>query len=157
MGVGKVKYSRPSNGEFHLVCEGRKMTKEDMKLRTKKFAVSVILASETFKNTIAGRELVKQIVRSAMSVSGNYRSACRGRSKAEWLSKLGIVEEEADETHNWLEMAVETGIAHADIVNPLLAEANSIVAIVVATIRTTRKNMQNPSDKAPSEESVDSE
>jgi len=74
------------------------------------------------------------------SVAANYRAACRGRSKAEFVSKLAIVEEEADETMFWLELIKEMNISNDPLVDDLLKESNELVAIVVSSIRTTNKN-----------------
>jgi four helix bundle protein len=82
----------------------------------------------------------KQLLRSATSVGANYRAACRARSAAEFLAKMGIVEEEADESVHWLELLGEGQVVSADRLADLLREANEIVAMVVASIRTARKN-----------------
>jgi four helix bundle protein len=79
-------------------------------------------------------------LRSATSVGANYRSACRGRSAAEFQAKLGIVEEEADEPAFWIEMLVEAGLVKFERVKELLAEANALTAIVVTSIKTARRN-----------------
>ena len=75
-------------------------------------------------------------------MGANYRSALRGRSTAEFLSKLGIVEEESDETLYWLELISDSGLASQEIIEPLLKECNELLAIVVSTINTTRKNQK---------------
>ena len=84
-----------------------------------------------------------QVLKSATSVGANYRSACRGRSKAEFCSKLGIVEEEADESIYWLELLVEAEIVKPELMQELLAEANEITAMVVASIRTAKATTNN--------------
>lgn len=81
----------------------------------------------------------KQIIRSATSVASNYRAACRGRSKAEFIAKLGIVEEEADESLFWLEMIEESKLLQAKQIKALKAEANEIISIIVTSIKTARK------------------
>ncbi|GAA0878703.1 hypothetical protein GCM10009119_16710 [Algoriphagus jejuensis] len=75
-------------------------------------------------------------------MEANYRSALRGRSTAEFLAKLGIVEEESDETMYWLELISESGLANAELVAPRWKECNELLAIVVSTINTTRKNQK---------------
>jgi four helix bundle protein len=86
-----------------------------------------------------GQVLGKQLLRSGTSVGANYRAACRARSNAEFRAKLEIIEEEADETVYWLELLVESGLVRAQRLTELLKEANEIAAIVVASIRTSRK------------------
>jgi four helix bundle protein len=80
----------------------------------------------------------RQLLRSGTSIGANYRSACRGKSKADVISKLAIVEEEADETIYWLELLVASKIVEPSRVNALLKECNEIVAMVVASIKTLR-------------------
>ena len=87
-------------------------------------------------STIAGRVIGDQLMRSATSVAANYRAACRGRSKAEFVAKLSIVVEEADETMLWLELVGDGGLLPADRIKDLLAEANEITAIMVASRKT---------------------
>ena len=112
----------------------------DLKIRTKEFAISCIRLVATLpKNDVCG-VIGKQLIRSATSVGANYRSACRGRSTAEFCSKLGIVEEEADESGYWLELLSETGVIPSELIEPLRREAGEIVAMVIASIRTSRGN-----------------
>lgn len=80
----------------------------------------------------------RQLLRSGTSVGANYRSACRGKSTADVLAKLAIVEEEADETIYWLELLIEANIKSASDIEDLLKEANEIVAMTVASIKTLR-------------------
>jgi four helix bundle protein len=80
----------------------------------------------------------RQLLRSATSVGANYRSACRGRSPAEFCAKLGIVEEEADESAYWMELLIEGEVVGREVLADLHAEAGEIVAMVVASIRTAR-------------------
>ncbi|MFO0823514.1 MAG: four helix bundle protein [Gemmataceae bacterium] len=82
----------------------------------------------------------KQLLRSATSVGANYRSACRGRSPAEFIAKMGIVEEEADESAYWMELLVESELVKQESITDLRREAGEIVAMVVASIRTARAN-----------------
>lgn len=85
------------------------------------------------KNDDAGRVITKQILRSGTSVAANYRASCRARSQAEFISKIGTVEEEADETTLWLELLVESGIMPARKLSALLDEANELTAIMAAS------------------------
>jgi len=81
-----------------------------------------------------------QIVRSATSVAANYRAACRARSAAEFLSKMGAVEEEADETLFWLELIEEAGLVPPKRLAAIKKEADELVAVTIASIKTARKN-----------------
>ena len=109
------------------------MTPGDLKIRTKRFASAVLKLVDKLPSTITGRVLANQIARSATSVAANYRAACKGRSKAEFIAKLGIVEEEADETQLWLELIQEHGSAPSGQVAPLLQEAKELTAIIAAS------------------------
>jgi four helix bundle protein len=115
------------------------MTPDALKTRTKQFGFRVIRLVESLPATRSADVIGKQLLRAATSVGANYRSACRGRSVAEFCSKLGIVEEEADESGYWMELLIESGIVRPNLVQPLLTEANELVAITVASIRTARR------------------
>ena len=109
----------------------------ELKARTKTFALRVIKMSRAIpKNDDAGRVIAKQILRSGTSVAANYRASCRARSQAEFISKIGTVEEEADETALWLELLVESGIMPARKLSALLDEANELTAIMAASRKT---------------------
>jgi len=91
-------------------------------------------------NNTAGRTIGNQLIRSGTSVAANYRAACRGRSKAEFVAKLGTVEEEADESCLWLELTIESGLMEEKMVAGLLKEANEITAIMAASKISARNN-----------------
>src|SRR5262249_39734269 len=112
------------------------MTEAELKKRTKTFALRVIKPTGALPDTIVGRVIAVQLVRSGTSVAANYRAACRGRSRAEFISKLGTVVEEADESVFWLELITEAELLKQQMVTPLLGEANEIVAIMVASRKT---------------------
>jgi four helix bundle protein len=116
------------------------MNERQMKERTKDFAKKIILLCRKLPSNREGRLIGNQMFRAGTSVAANYRAACRGRSKAEFVSKLAIVEEEADETMFWLELIKEMNISNDPLVDDLLKESNELVAIVVSSIRTTNKN-----------------
>jgi four helix bundle protein len=116
------------------------MNERQMKKRTKDFAKKIILLCRKLPSNREGRLIGNQMFRAGTSVAANYRAACRGRSKAEFVSKLAIVEEEADETMFWLELIKEMNISNDPLVDDLLKESNELVAIVVSSIRTTNKN-----------------
>jgi four helix bundle protein len=111
-----------------------------LKKRTKQLALRVMKMVETLPNSISGQVIGKQIVRSATSVGANYRVACRGRSKAEFLSKLQNVIEEADETCYWLELIIEGDLIPKARVENLLDESNQITAIMIASRKTASDN-----------------
>ena len=114
------------------------MTQDDLKKRTKTFALRVAKLTGSFPNTFLGRHVGGQLTRSSTSVPANYRAACRARSKAEFLAKMGIVEEEADESVFWMEFALDAALVRADRVVDLLDEGRQLVAIFVASINTAR-------------------
>ncbi len=114
------------------------MNAEELKARTRAFAVRVLKFADAVPSTPSGRAVVNQIVRSGTSVAANYRAACRARSRKEFISKLGIVEEEADETAFWIELAIEAGLISAAKSRDLLQEASELTAIMVASIRSAR-------------------
>jgi len=109
----------------------------DLKQRTKTFALRIIKLSRTIsKADDAGRVIAKQIIRSGTSVAANYRATCRARSKAEFVAKIGTVEEEADETALWLELLAESGTIPERKLSALLQEANDLTAIMAASRKT---------------------
>ena len=109
------------------------MTKEEFKQRTQRFASDVIRLVAQTEPTFVGATLLRQLLKAGTSVGSNYRAACRARSDAEMHSKLCTVEEEADECCFWLELLLEHGLADATKIEPLLAEADQIVRMVVAS------------------------
>lgn len=115
------------------------MSERDLKERTKAFALRILKLVDALPNTTTGRALGAQLVRSGTSVAANYRAARRAKSTAHFVSKLGDVEEEADETLFWLELLEESGIVPAKRLRPLIQEATELVAITVASINTAKK------------------
>ena len=112
----------------------------DLKKRTKAFALRILKLVDALPKTTAGRALASQIVRSRTSVAANYRAACRARSTADFIAKMGIVEEEADETLFWLELLEESELVTAAKLTAIKEEANELIAITVASIKTARRN-----------------
>jgi four helix bundle protein len=103
--------------------------------------------ADSLPRTMSGRIVAGQLVRCGTSVGSNYRAACRARSRKDFIYKLGVVEEEADESAFWMEMIMEGGLKSARLVRPLHDEAEEIVRIVVASIRTARasqRSIRNP-------------
>jgi len=114
------------------------MNEVEMKKRTKEFAKEIIRLCRKLPNNQEGRLIGNQTFRSGTSVAANYRSACRAKSKADFIAKLAIVEEEADETLFWLELIAEIGTLGRKILDPLMKEADELIAIIVASIKTAR-------------------
>ena len=111
----------------------------DLRVRTKSFALRALRLTDALPTNRRSCEVIgKQLLRSATSVGANYRAACRARSTAEFCAKMGIVEEEADESAYWFELLMEGEIVKREVLADLHAEANEIVAMVVASIRTAR-------------------
>ena len=111
-----------------------------MKRRTKAFALRVIKLATTLAKDPIGRRLGDQLLRSGTSVAANYRAACRARSKAEFASKLGIAEEEADESAFWMELLAESGLVPTARMQELHDEANELTAILVASRKTVKEH-----------------
>lgn len=116
------------------------MNREELKARTKAFAVRVVKMTEALPRTRAADIVARQVIRSATSVGANYRAACRGRSHREFTAKIGVVAEEADESLYWLEMLVETGLMSKAKLENLIQEADELTAIFTASSHTARKN-----------------
>ena len=114
------------------------VTRELLQQRTRKLAVQAIRLVGDLPRTPPADVIGRQLVRSATSVGANYRSACRARSRREFIAKMGIVEEEADETSFWLELLDECRLAPASRLVPLSRETGELLAITVASIRTAR-------------------
>lgn len=120
------------------------MKPDELKERTKKFALSVIQFTSSIPKKPEADVIRHQIIRSGTSVGANYRAACRARSRAEFISKIGIVEEEADETAYWLELLAESGLAQPAQTLELLKEARELVAICSASRRTAKSQVSVP-------------
>jgi len=116
------------------------MTKEELKNRTKKFALMIIKLVEELPNNMAGRTIGNQIIRSGTSVAANYRTACRARSNADFISKITVVEEECDETLFWLELIVEANLINKEKLVDIIKEADELTAIFTASGKTARLN-----------------
>jgi four helix bundle protein len=121
------------------------MNAQDLKDRTKEFALRVMRLVEALPDSPKGRAISSQLVRSGTSVAANYRAACRGRSHAEFISKIGIAEEEADETVLWLELIIEDKILPKEKIAPLLKEASELTAIMAASYISASRNKRDAS------------
>lgn len=118
-----------------------------LKKRTKRIGVEVILLMDLLPSKPSAWELAKQIVRSSTSIGANYRAVCRAKSTPDFINKLKIVEEETDETIYWLEVVEESGLLTIQQTEAIKKEAEEILSIVVASIKTARKNLSNRKSK----------
>ncbi len=114
------------------------------KRRTKQLALRVIKAVEVLPKNRTADVIGRQLIRSGTSIGANYRAACRGKSTADVIAKLRIVEEEADESAYWMELLIESGLVSEARLSELMQETNEIVAMTVASIRTLQKRNGNP-------------
>ena len=121
---------------------GTDMDKFELKQRTKQFALRTIKLVEALPNGQPAQILGRQLLRSGTSIGSNYRAACRARSSADFIAKMGIVEEEADETLYWMELLVESGITETSEVNFLMREATELLAMTVASIKTAKRRVK---------------
>lgn len=119
------------------------MNADEFKKRTKAFALRIIKLVESLENTKTANVVGRQLLRSGTSVGANYRAACRARSRAEFISKMGVVEEECDESLYWMELLVESREMAASRLADLMKEAGELLALVVASGRTA-KSRGNP-------------
>lgn len=121
------------------------MNENDLKKRTKQFGLKVISLVESLPSGQTARTIGNQLLRSGVSVGANYRAACRGRSKADFIAKAGISLEEADECLYWMELLQEAGIVPAEKIKGLMKEADQLVAIFTASIKTARAHLNQKS------------
>ena len=115
-----------------------RMTAEEMKQRTKAYALRVIRLVQALPRNEVARTVGGQLLRSGTSVGANYRSACRAKSRPDFVHKLKIVEEECDESLYWMELLVEGELISAGRLQALQQEGSEILSIVVASLRTAR-------------------
>src|SRR5438874_8941247 len=118
------------------------MKNQDLQFRTKQFALQVIQFCERLPNDETSKILRRQLLRAGTSVGANYRAACRSKSKPAFISKMGDVLEEADESGYWLELLVDAGKVGPQTAAPLLTEAKELVAIVISSINTAKRNSE---------------
>src|SRR4030095_8071938 len=111
------------------------MKHQNLQDRTRKFALSVIKFSEHLQRDDTSKTLGRQLLRSGTSVGANYRAACRSKSKPDFISKMSTVLEEADESAFWIELLIDASKAKTELVRPLLAEANELIAITASSIK----------------------
>jgi four helix bundle protein len=119
------------------------VTADELKLRTKQFALRVVTLVAAMPKTIEGRAITNQLVCCGTSVAANYRAVCRARSRSEFVAKMGVVLEEADETQLWLELVIESKLLPLKRVEALLEEASELVAIFVASRKSASSNLRS--------------
>jgi four helix bundle protein len=117
-----------------------RMDRCEFSRRTKRFSIRVIKLVDALPRDLTSKTISHQLLRSATSVAANYRAAVRSRSRAEFIAKLGIVEEECDESLFWLELLVELDRVKPALIENLQREGDEILAITVASIKTARRN-----------------
>ena len=123
------------------------MTEKELKLRTRNFAVEILNFVDELPNRRSANIIGNQLGTSASSIASNYKAACRARSHAEFISKIGIVEEEADESVFWLDIIPDTKNSTTQIITPLLNEARELTTIFTAASKTAKQNKQNKTEK----------
>ena len=117
-----------------------KMQKEEFLKRTMNFGLRAIRLVNSLPKQEVAQVLGKQLLRAGTSVGANYRAAVRGKSRADFIAKMGIVEEECDEALYWMEMLIESDLVQPALLKELRDEGNQILSIVVASIKTARRN-----------------
>ena len=129
------------------------MNQEDFKKRTKTFGLRIIKLVGQLPNTMVGQVVGRQLLRSGTSVGANYRAACRAKSGADFISKMGNVEEECDESVYWMELLIESGTIKPKRLLLLMNEGNELLAMVVQSINTARRGnksaIRNPQSAMP--------
>lgn len=116
------------------------MEAEELKRRTQVFGLQIMRLVESLPRSPSADVVGRQLLRSATSVGANYRAACRARSAADFISKIAVVEEEADESMYWLSLLREAKLADGAVLKNLLEEANALTAIFTASGKTARRN-----------------
>jgi four helix bundle protein len=129
--------SQSANGRGAVSSRGN--SREQLQIRTRAFALRIAKLAESLPRTRSGNHFANQLLRCGTSVGANYRAACRARSASEFCAKFGIVEEEADESVFWMEMLVDAGLVAKKRLIPLIDEANEILSMVIASIKTARR------------------
>jgi four helix bundle protein len=123
-------------------AERHKAFVTDLKVRSRAFAVNVVVACREYPRTIEAYVVAKQLIRAATGVASNYRAACRARSRAEFVSRMSVVCEEADESQLWLDITVAARIAAIPTMQALLSEASELTAIFTTSRDTAKRNLK---------------
>ena len=122
---------------------------DELRLRAKRFAIRILKCANGLPRTVAGTTVAHQLARAGSSVSANFHAACRARSRAEFVAKLGTVVEEADETVHWLDILIEGELAAGQELSELRAEGRELGAIFRASLTTARTNLQRMREVRP--------
>jgi len=120
------------------------MTPDEFKKRTKAFALRGIRLAESLPKSTTGTVIAKQLLRCTTSVGANYRAACHAKSRADFIAKMRIVEEECDESMYWMELLVESGMVELRRLDDIMKEADEIVSLVITSIKTARSRKKSP-------------
>ncbi|MDY0344072.1 MAG: four helix bundle protein [Lentimicrobium sp.] len=123
------------------------MDKFEIQKRMMKLTLDVIKLTKMFPISQESKVISNQIIRCSSSTAANYRAACRAKSIRDFIAKLGIVEEESDETVFWLELIIASGLVPEEKVTPILKEANEIVAMMVRSLKTAKENLKRLNEK----------
>lgn len=115
---------------------------DDLRARTFAFAAACVVFCRSLPRDSDTRELSRQLLKAGTSVAANYRAACRGRLRREFVAKLGVSVEEADETVFWLDLVERVGVANREAVRPLREEAGELLAILSKSLRTAKENLR---------------
>jgi four helix bundle protein len=126
------------------IADDTSMNPEEMKARTRSFALRIIRLAESLPDTSTAKVIQHQMIRCGSSVGATYRAACRAKSRPDFVSKMGTVEEEADETIYWMELLIDAEIVKRPRIADLLDEADQILSIVIASIKTAKGLRANP-------------
>lgn len=118
------------------------MDSDEWKQRTKDFSLRIIRLIKAMPKDLASATIARQVIRSGTSVAANYRAACIAKSRADFVNKLRICSEEADETQLWIELIIESEILPAEQLNPLLQEAHELTSIFLSSIKTAKQGAQ---------------
>lgn len=124
------------------------ISKDEMYQRTMLFSTRILHMVKAIPKGMAENVIARQLIRSATSIGANYREACHGRSRSDFIAKIKICEGEADETLYWLELLVNSGIMKLNRMQNLIDEANELVAIFTASTKTARSNTYSPEPQA---------
>ena len=124
------------------------MKPDDLKRRTKQFALRVLKLVAALPKSLAGKTIGSQLVRAGTSVGANYRAACRARAKLEFIAKIGIVEEEADESAFWMELIIEGELLKPRLVQSLLIEANELAKIMASSRKSATEALKTKPSKS---------
>lgn len=140
--IGNLRFAIARDCKVKSFIAGLSVTEKELLQRTKSFALRVIKLVAALPKNSAGHAIGNQLIHSGTSVAANYRAACRGRSKAEFISKLGTVEEEADESALRMELIMESKLMKESLVEGLWREAVELTKIMAASKISARKNVQ---------------